>query len=39
MVSCALYIAVLRASYLLNIEQLEGKKDGESLVLLPALLV
>jgi hypothetical protein len=37
MVSCALYIAILRASYMLNNEQLEGNGDGESLVLLPAL--
>jgi hypothetical protein len=32
MVTCALYIAILHASYLLNNEQLEGKGDGESLV-------
>jgi hypothetical protein len=35
MVSCALYIAILRASYLLNNELME-KGDGESLVKLPA---
>jgi hypothetical protein len=37
MVSCVLYIAIFRASYLLNNELLEGKGDGESLVLWPAL--
>jgi hypothetical protein len=31
-----LYIEILRASYLLHNEQLEGKGDGESLVKLPA---
>jgi hypothetical protein len=36
MVSCALYIVVLRASYLLHNKQLEGKGDGENLVKLPA---
>jgi hypothetical protein len=36
MVSCALYIVILCASYLLHNEQLEGKGDGESLVKLPA---
>jgi hypothetical protein len=35
MVSCALYVAILCASYLLN-NELEGKGDGESLVKLPA---
>jgi hypothetical protein len=35
-VSCALYIAILRASYLLHNERLEEKGDGKSLVKLPA---
>jgi hypothetical protein len=31
MVSCVLYITILRASYVLN-NELEGKRDGKSLV-------